>query len=610
MRKLNNKRLVMSVIALTLVLVLAAGFTYSWMEGGNKGSVTGNEIVISSGSNLTMRQDGKTTNAIIIPACNLEEVSSADGRNFFLPLSDNTSSVTSQMAFREGIAADENTKYVSVDFELESGDSAAEVYLGAGTIVQCSNQKLMNALRMSFSKNDGTAPTVFKPNQMPGVDMKYNPITTITTAGAATTTETSTEAYGDYYFKGEDVDNALFRLEKGETLYITLSVWLEGTEFTGDDIANSDLSIYIDFTTTVDDLVKYNFVDNCHNRAGDDIAKPNHWVGNNIEDGSAEYATMMYIYDNATHRYYAMEKSPSGTEWSAYVPNTINNFYFRRYSIDIDEWWNEWEPDMTDIKTDPKGAHTFVAICGQTESEGTNLDGCYGYWKDEYGTFRIYFEMQAPFSNLMCYAWDTNGDPCPATGEWPGKGMEFAHNTDNGVLYYIDLKETENVDGIQFNNGGETRVYLEGFGYGTGTAAYVYFDDKETGEEKYPLGVWSGSLATYEADNTVGNYFVKFTNSAHNHNQDFNIIANNKNTGDQYPASGGAQGKIGRVYRFNNGSTTLEKLAGPYEIKDDNFDQYIFNGAVFWYKSDDEHGHYIYTDSDDSLIYPVNDPTP
>lgn len=454
MRKYRSKkiRIILSVMALVEVLVLAAGITFSWMEGGKKGNINGNEIVISTGSNLTMMQDGKNVSLITIPTCTLEETSSSDGRNYFFPMADNSSSNTAEMSFREGTPSDENTKYVSLDFELIAGNTATDVFLGAGTIIQSSNEAVMSALRMSFSLNDGSTPIVFKPDQMPDVDMEYSPITAISTEGEPTTTQTSTKSYGDFYYKG-DGSESLFHIKSNETKHITLSIWLEGTEFSGDDVAEQDLSIYIDFSTQVDDLVKYNFVDNGHSRAD---AKSTRWVADNADDG--KYATMMYIYDTTTSRYYAMEKSANNATdhtWTAYISKNIKNFYFRRYSIDIDEWWNEWEPDMTDIKTDPNGEHTFVSICGSDKGdEGTELDGCYGYWKDSVGTFRVYIQLESGWTDLHCYAWDKNGSLVSATGVWPGKFLTWSHNVDGTKpVYYIDLKETDNIVAIEFNNG-------------------------------------------------------------------------------------------------------------------------------------------------------------
>lgn len=450
--KSKKSRLILSIIALAEVLVLAAGITFSWMEGGNRGSVNGSEIVISSGSNLTMMQDGNNLNTITVPVCTLEEVSSSDGRNYYFPLSDNTSSNTTEMTFREGTASDENAKYLSLDFQLIAGNTVTKVYLGAGTIIRCSNENVMNALRMSFSLNDGSTPVVFKPNQMPGVVMQYSPITAITDDGVATTTKTSTRSYGDFYFKGTGKGEPLFTLAKNETKNITLSIWLEGTEFDSDDVAEQDLGIYIDFTTQADDLVKYNFVDNGHSRAN---ATTTLWVADNAENG--QYPTMMYIFDRESSRYYAMEKSANNNTdhtWTAYISKDIKNFYFRRYSIDIDEWWNEWEPDMTDIKTDPNGEHTFVSICGNGTDTGTNLAGCYGYWKDSVGTFRVYIQLESGWNDLHCYAWDKNENYASATGTWPGKSLTWSHNVDNTKpVYFIDLKETDNIVAIEFNNG-------------------------------------------------------------------------------------------------------------------------------------------------------------
>ena len=455
MKKAKSKktRIILSIMALAEVLVLIAGVTFSWMEGGNSGYVKGSDIVISAGSSLTMIRDGKTTTSIVIPDCTLEETSSADGRNFFFPMADNTSSKTSSMKFREGTPSDENSKYLSLDFQLVAGDSPTDVYLGAGTIIQSSNQDVMNALRMSFSLNNGETPIVFKPTQMPGITeaVTYSPITAINTeTGVATQTSTETKAYGDYYYSGDGSEH-LFHLDQSETLNITLSIWLEGTEFSGDSVANKDLSIYIDFTTTADDLVKYNFVDNGHSRAD---ATSTLWVANKAQNNT--YDTMMYIYDINASRYYAMNKT-SNTTWETYLPKSITNFYFRRYSIDIDQWWNEWEPDMSNIKTDPNGEHTFINICGNGTDEGTELRGCYGYWQDENDTIRVYFQLESGWTALKCYAWKS--DKTPVTASRPGSEMKFSHNNGNKPVYYIDLTNASSLAGIQFNNSNDNDKY-------------------------------------------------------------------------------------------------------------------------------------------------------
>lgn len=468
------KKILMSVTALALIITLAVGITFSWAEGGNKGKIDGNDIVISTGSSLTMRQDGSPASTIYIPDCVLDEVSSADGRNYFVPLDFNSrdksnTTAISELIFREGIPEDEGKKYVSLDFQLEAGDNIADVFLGSGTIIQCKNDALLNALRLSFNFNDGTAPMVFKPNQMPYINEQviFSPITAITDKGIASTTDVETEAFGDYYYHGDDSE-PLFSLEKGETKNITLSIWLEGTEFSGASFDNNELKINIDFITTLDDLVEYNFLDNTH---GYIDSSAEYW----ITEKNGIYDTMMYVYDVDTERYYGMKmvedkvEGTRGSKWTAYVPKTISKFYFRRYSIDIDQYWNQWEPNMgSGILSDPNGKHTYVAICGNGTGLGTELNGAYGYWMDSKDTIRVYFQLETKdWTNTKCYAWGS--DEYTPLGSWPGKSMTFSHNAGNSSgstdpavtkpVYYVDIEGGSKLTGIQFNNSNDSQKY-------------------------------------------------------------------------------------------------------------------------------------------------------
>lgn len=458
-RKSKKLRISLTIVALVEILTLIAVTTFSWIEGGYKGDVKSPDITITTGSDLTMYYGGNVENTITIPTCTLEETSSADGRNFFFPLAENTSNLTSNMSFRKGTADDENQKYVSLDFDLVAGDSPADVYLGAGTIIRSSNANLMKALRMSFLTNDNNHPLVFSPTQMPGVEgLQYSPITSINENGSAATSNVSTDAYGDYYYKGDGSSNALFHLNKGETKHITFVLWLEGTAFGSEDVANQDLSVYIEFTTTTDDLIKYNFIDNTHSA---NTGAAEHWVTNNIEGGN--YATMMYIYDTVSDRYYAMSKSTnynSDYTWSAYISNTVSSFTFRRYSIDINKYWNQWKPSLSDIKKDKNGDYTYVAITDTETDLNKPHDSCYGYWKDSKGTYRVFCEVQSGWVDPYCYGWSATQNGLTRNGEvkfHPGEKMTYSHKNSNGnSIYYYDLYEDDNVTGIQFNNGSST----------------------------------------------------------------------------------------------------------------------------------------------------------
>lgn len=244
-------RISMHVIALVLITVLAASITFSWVENGKPRNISAEGIIVSSGNDLILRQDGKIINSIVIPpSCKLHEVSSADGKNYFFPTTDNKSNLTAAMTFREGVPEDKNSGYLCIDFQLEAGDSDAVVYLGADTAVQCSSQDVSEALRVAFSKNDGSNPIIFKPGQVSGISDTafYYPISSISADGIPTTTAVTTDAFGDYCFSEND-NKPVFSISEGETLNLTLSIWLEGTAFTGNSIENAEINVYIDFIT-------------------------------------------------------------------------------------------------------------------------------------------------------------------------------------------------------------------------------------------------------------------------------------------------------------------------------------------------------------------------
>lgn len=494
--KSKKTKIFLSITALLEVVILAVGVTFSWIEGGNNATVEGTELTINAGSTITMLDsNNETQTAISLNGCNLDEASSSDGRNFYFPLADNTSSDTTEMTFREGTSADVNQKYLSYDFKLVGGETASNIYLTSGTLITC-DETLRSALRVAFYTNDGSDPIVFKPTQLAGNSSTYSPITAIdTSTGSATQTDTSTDAFGEYYYVG-DSSTPLFELAANETKRITLTVWLEGTAFEGsdgDDIANQDIDITIGLTNTGDSLTKYNFVDNTHSYT---TALSEYWI-KNTEAGSDgnTYSTMMYVYDTANNAYYVMSQSDdydNDHTWSAYIPNSVTSFSFRRYNPGAGTngtWWNEWNTDgASPTATDSNGEYTYVAICGtQTGDTGTGKTNCGGYWKDSDSTFRVYFENSVGWSGtIYCYAWRNDAGSPDVTAAWPGDKMTSTGITgdSNKTIYYCDIKG-DDVVGIKFNNNSSetgnitnSDYFFNGFAYwyesSTSSGVYLY----------------------------------------------------------------------------------------------------------------------------------------
>ncbi len=610
MRKFNNKNIILSVVALLMIGVLAVGISFSWIEGGNKTYINSNEITITTGSNLTIRDhDGKITSELTFPVSDLYEVSSADGRSFFIPMDDNKTNAQASMTFRTGTPNDENKKYVSLDFQIEAGDSETHVYLGSGTLVKCADPDINKALRMAFYKNDGSAPTVFRPSQMAGTTdgIKYEPIVAIDNDGKVNgTTEVTTEAYGKYYFQGLGNSESIFDLSAGEVLNVTMVLWLEGTEI-NKAITEQDININIEFTTNSDNLIKYTFIDNCHNSGGyydndndGDEEYVNNWVHHVSE---SKYETMMYIYDYVDNRYYLLSKQDN-TTWMGYVSSSVSEFVFRRYSIYDDTYWNEWEPSIKDIPTITTTVdnttvleRTFVAISGHpTVTSGANIRGCYGYWKDANDTIRIYFEMGCKWTDLHCYAETVDGTK--PLGSWPGQNMHEVKNDANehfkvndNPVYYVDITSGSQLKEIEFNNGNSKgEIYLDNnFGYDNNG---VYIWDYNNYDNGF-LATESTEWSTWREQN-----YVTLTS---NKGKEFRIKQYNKSTGAEIEAWN--SGYAGRSYVLKEINNAWELKEFVLKIQDS---QCFFNGSYFSHDFDGNTDYKVYTESYNSNIYPVN----
>lgn len=617
MKKKSGSKLVITIVALIEIIAIAAGVTFAWMEGGNRGKIVSPELTISTGSDLTMIYNGTNQSAITIPAANLEEVSSADGRNFFFPLGNNTSSQTAQMKFREGTEADMQ-KYIVLDFDLLSSGAGNRVYLGADTGISTTSSELSSALRMAFLTNDQETPVVFAPSQMPGYyhnvssenQQTFSPIAAISADGTPATMATvATAAYGDFHYHGSNSDVPIFELLPDERKHITLVIWLEGTEFNSAAVADKDLNINISFTTNVNDLQKINFYDNTHGYGGSTPVSLEQWVKNTETYNGHTYDTMMYVYANGV--YYAMFRPDENDEdsWSVYIPNTLTSFTFRRYSPAAGTWWNEWNPYFTQEKyvTDANGEHTFVAVCGNGTASGTLLSGCYGYWKNSTGTYRVYFQNSAKWGDPYIYPFNSS-DSQPASGfTWPGEKMTYSHKNGDYEVFYYDLNETLSYDTLNFNNNNRFRtmqIFSDDRGWSP-TNCYLFYTDNGN---KYTIGdAWPGkSMGTDSTSQKLRMVTEKYDDNIIGKDL-YAVFSRNGNdqTGNIY------LGKVGEHNGYYVNSSNVASVWDTHaytQIEIDTSNYKICNGFALWFESSNTYGtgygEYMYQGTTNSLIAP------
>ncbi|MBR3971510.1 MAG: hypothetical protein IKJ83_01290 [Ruminococcus sp.] len=344
-------RLVYSVVSLVLLLTLLITATHAWMSNNLTSKIdSSNEyITIDADAGLEMNYGQEDVEQGVITINDkivLHECSSADGKNFFFPLSDYAPDIdyareegidTYDYVYREGTVLDKNTKYISIDLSLES-KTETDVWLSANTGFKESPDDTSeasaaaNAIRIAVIDNSPNGKSIIFDNNMTGYEnlKKYEPISRISEDGFPETVEVIPNAFIDYAFDnqaGEDASkNVLFHMDPGIEKDITVNIWLEGTDpdCDNDVVGVEDLDIYIKFSTSFENERTFTFVDHTLEE----------WVGN---DGSYVFA----IDQDGEQR--RMDPSRENV-WTIALAESTSSLRFARYNPNVQGGeWNYWE---------------------------------------------------------------------------------------------------------------------------------------------------------------------------------------------------------------------------------------------------------------------------
>lgn len=257
-KKKKRKRvnhLFLSVIALVEILVLLMNVTYSWLpekEGAKLDAADGFSITADSGLRISYGDD--YSGNILLKDYVLEEASSTDGKNMFFPTVGRTGNTTNTMKFRKGTVNDANTKYISVNFTMRADAGAANVWFDPeNTYVKYKGtEEAATAVRVAFYENNGKDAQVFAPG-LSKKEQKTSPAVVSADANGTPTTGTASQvakSFAANYFVNETTDTALFKLRGNEVKYITMIIWLEGTDpDCTADISGEDLDLHIKFSS-------------------------------------------------------------------------------------------------------------------------------------------------------------------------------------------------------------------------------------------------------------------------------------------------------------------------------------------------------------------------
>lgn len=393
------KKAAFSYISLFLIVMVLIGTTVSWFTVQDTANLKSDVMVFNSGTGLRVNDGEDITNHITIKDFKLDETSSVDGRNIFLPNGKLQSGVTGNMLYREATASDKNNKFMYADFKLK-GESAGsipvyiksykitigdEVYDGSTEIHYTDEDtKLLPKqiqthpkcpLRIAFIEDSQDAPKVIDPSVLVDESVwNYNAVETVDSKGTPTSYDSNSgvKSFSHYYFTNKNGGEPLFNLNNSEAINATIVAWLEGTdddetnENNSNAYAGKDISIDIELESNYEDMETITFVDDTVGDADPNDPNAKQWIGGgscmitmtytdvttNI-DGNSDKHPVRTVVMTATK--WADEKKEHPIEWKAPIPKavikdiTFNRYHYKKKKITssdkngaLEEIYNAW----------------------------------------------------------------------------------------------------------------------------------------------------------------------------------------------------------------------------------------------------------------------------
>lgn len=390
------KKAAFSYISLFLIVMVLIGTTVSWFTVQDTANLKSDVMVFNSGTGLRVNDGEDITNHITIKDFKLDETSSVDGRNIFLPNGKLQSGVTGNMLYREATASDKNNKFMYADFKLK-GESAGsipvyiksykitigdEVYDGSTEIHYTDEDtKLLPKqiqthpkcpLRIAFIEDSQDAPKVIDPSVLVDESVwNYNAVETVDSKGTPTSYDSNSgvKSFSHYYFTNKNGGEPLFNLNNSEAINATIVAWLEGTdddetnENNSNAYAGKDISIDIELESNYEDMETITFVDDTK---GDQDTSVKQWIGGgscmitmtytdvttNI-DGDSDKHPVRTVVMNPTK--WADSEKTHPIEWKAPIPKavikdiTFNRYHYTKKKITssdkngaLEEIYNAW----------------------------------------------------------------------------------------------------------------------------------------------------------------------------------------------------------------------------------------------------------------------------
>lgn len=415
------KKAAFSYVSLFLIIMVLVGTTISWFTVQDTATLKSDVMVFNSGSGLRVNDGEDITNHITVKNFTLDETSSVDGRNIFLPNGKLQSGVTGDMLYREATAGDKNNKFMYADFKLKGnsagnipvyiksykitvgkeGNSNYEVYDGSTEITYSDSKKLKPKdisthkkcpLRIAFIEDSQDTPKVIDPSVLVNESVwKYNAVNSVDSTGAPSTTQSTANSFSHYYFANSTSGTPLFNLNGSTAINATIVAWLEGTDdelgqSKSNDFAGLPISIDIELESNYEDMETVTFVDKTKGDAISDKDREINWIGNGNCMVTMTYTDVTTTTKNSegveehpvrtvvmtASKYKGDNPNNNVVEWTAPIPKAvITDITFNRYHYSKDygtdhnckeEIFNAWYTNDRIMDMWNEVAHSVVTL--------------------------------------------------------------------------------------------------------------------------------------------------------------------------------------------------------------------------------------------------------
>lgn len=449
------KKAAFSYISLFLIVMVLIGTTVSWFTVQDTATLESGVMVFNSGSGLRVNDGEDITNHIKVKNFTLDEASSVDGRNIFLPNGKLQSGVTGDMLYREATAGDKNKKFMYADFKLK-GNSAGEtdVYIksytvtvgdqtfngstqitfdDSGLVPQDTVHHEKCPIRIAFIEDSQDTPMVFDPTAIIDQYSKtYSAVDSVSSEGKLLSTKASTSySFAHNYF----INNyPLFRLKDSKSHNYTMVAWLEGTGENCDAYKDKKISIDLELESNWDDMEWITFEDQT---LGDSTDNLQQWVGNDkclvtmtykdVTTIGEPYRTVVMNpidYKTVTDKGVKVQQP---VKWQAPIPkDVITDITFNRYDPKSEIIYNAWYTNKNVQKmwnAVEKRTHPINLDGKELETSRKDSDGNHITYTAQRGNG---FEITNDASQRLS----------PSVGYW-GSGTSSSDDGGSGSVEYV-----------------------------------------------------------------------------------------------------------------------------------------------------------------------------